>query len=313
MTERIATREAFGQVLVELGAEDPRIVVFEADIAKSTRTCYFARAFPSRFFQMGVAEANMMTAAAGMATTGHIPFVSTYAVFGSMRACEQVRTFIAYPQLNVKIAVSHGGITPANDGVTHQATEDLGIMRTIPNMTVIMPADLHATKALVRAAVARPGPVYLRFTRDAVPIIYGPEEPFEIGKGKLLREGNDVSLIAIGDMLTVALEAAERLAAAGVGAQVIDMHTLKPLDQELVLQTAAHTRHVVTVEDHQIQGGLGSAVAEVLAEELPTPMHRIGLRDTFAESGRYDLLLAKYGMDAAAVAAAAQQLVARYR
>ena len=303
------TRDAYGEVLVELGEEIPNLVVLEADIAKSTRTCHFAARFPERFFQFGVAEADMMAAAAGLATTGQIPFASTYAVFGSMRACEQARTFIAYPELNVKIAVSHGGITPANDGVTHQATEDLGIMRTIPGMTVVMPADAYATKALVRAAAAHTGPVYLRFTRDAVPVIYGPDETFEIGKGKVLRQGDDVSLIAIGDMLGVALEAAERLAASGVSAEVIDMHTLKPIDRVLVVQTAAKTRRVVTVEDHQIQGGLGSAVAEVLGEELPTKMRRIGLRNTFAESGRYDLLLAKYGMDAGAVAAAVRDLM----
>jgi len=307
--EGVPTRDAYGEVLVELGEENPDIVVLEADISKSTRTCHFARKFPERFFQFGVAEANMMVAAAGLATTGKVAFVSTYAVFGSMRACEQVRTFIAYPELNVKIAVSHGGITPANDGVTHQGTEDLGIMRTIPGMTVIMPADYYATKALVRAAAAYPGPVYLRFTRDPVPIIYGPDDLFEIGRGKVLREGDDVSLIALGDMLSVALKAAEELAELGVSAEVIDMHTIKPIDRELIVETAAKTRGVVVIEDHQIQGGLGSAVAEVLGEELPTPMRRIGLRNTFAESGRYDLLLSKYGMDSDAIITAVRELL----
>ena len=308
-SEPVPTRDAYGEVLVELGEENPDIVVLEADISKSTRTCHFAQRFPERFFQFGVAEANMMVAAAGLATTGKTPFVSTYAVFGSMRACEQVRTFIAYPGLNVKIAVSHGGITPANDGVTHQGTEDLGIMRTIPGMTIIMPADYYATKALVRAAAAHPGPVYLRFTRDPVPIIYGSDDLFEIGKGRVLREGNDVSLIALGDMLSAALEAADELAESGVSAEVIDMHTVKPVDLELVVKTASKTRRVVTIEDHQIQGGLGSAVAEVLGEELPTPMRRIGLRNTFAESGRYDLLLSKYGMDSRAIVAAVRELL----
>jgi len=305
----VPTRDAYGEVLVELGEENPDIVVLEADISKSTRTYHFARRFPERFFQFGVAEANMMVAAAGLATTGKVPFVSTYAVFGSMRVCEQVRSFIAYPELNVKIAVSHGGITPANDGVTHQGTEDLGIMRTIPGMTVIMPADYYATKALVRAAAAYPGPVYLRFTRDPVPIIYGPDDLFEIGRGKVLREGDDVSLIALGDMLSVALKAAEELAELGVSVEVIDMYTIKPIDRELVVETAAKTRRVVVIEDHQIQGGLGSAVAEVLGEELPTPMRRIGLRNTFAESGRYDLLLSKYGMDSDAIIAAVRELL----
>ena len=307
--EMIPTRDAYGQALIELGQQIEEVVVFEADISTSTRTNGFSRKFPQRFFNIGVAEQNEMGIAAGAATCGKIPFVSTYAVFGSMRACEQVRTFIAYPELNVKIAVSHGGITPANDGVTHQGTEDLGIMRTIPGMTVIMPADYYATKALVRAAAAHPGPVYLRFTRDPVPIIYGPDDLFEIGKGKVLREGDDVSLIALGDMLSVALEAAEELAESGVSAEVIDMHTIKPIDRELVVETAAKTRRVVAIEDHQIQGGLGSAVAEVLGEELPTPMRRIGLRNTFAESGRYDLLLSKYGMDSDAIIAAVRELL----
>jgi len=301
----IPTRDAFGDELLSLGAQVPELVVLEADISKSTRTCRFAERFPGRFFQMGVAEANMMVAAAGLSTTGWIPVVSTYAIFASMRACEQVRTQVAYPGLNVKIAVSHGGITPANDGVTHQATEDLGILRTIPNMTVIMPADYYATRALVKAAVAHRGPVYLRFTRDAVPVIYSPDDVFEIGCGKHLRSGGDVSLVAIGDMVCQALAAADLLAHRGIAADVLDIHTLKPLDDALILQSAARTRHVVTVEDHQVRGGLGSAVAELLGEELPTPLHRIGLRDTFAESGPYDRLLDKYGMDASAICAAA--------
>ena len=308
-TAPIATRFAYGETLVELGHENPRLVVLEADISKSTQTQHFAKAFPERFFQMGCAEANAVVVAAGLATTGKIPFVSTYAVFGSMRACEQVRSFVAYPGLNVKIAVSHGGITSANDGPTHQGTEDLGIMRTIPNMTVIMPADYYATKKLVRAAAAYTGPVYLRFTRDPVPVIYAPESEFTIGAGVLLRPGSDISLIAIGDMVTIALEASEQLAARGLSAEVIDMHTLKPLDGELILRSAEKTRRVVTLEDHQINGGLGSAVAEVLGEHLPTPLRRVGLRDTFAESGDYRLLLEKYGLDAAAAVRAAEELM----
>jgi transketolase len=293
----IPTRNAYGEVIVELGREKPELVVFEADISKSTRTMYFAEAFPERFFQFGIAEANMMVAAAGMATTGKIPIVSTYAVFGSMRACEQVRTFIAYPELNVKIMVSHGGITSASDGVTHQGTEDLGIMRTIPNLSVIMPADYYATKKLVRAAVEHVGPIYMRFTRDPVPIIYDENEEFTIGKGKILYEGADVSLIAIGDMLCQALEARDKLLEEGVSAELIDMHTIKPVDRSLICSTANKTGYVVTMEDHQINGGLGSSVAEVLCENCPTPMKRIGLRNTFAESGEYSLLLHKYKMD----------------
>jgi transketolase len=307
--EMIPTRHAYGEELVALGGDLPNLVVLEADISKSTQTYRFARAFPERFFQMGVAEANMMLVAAGLATTGKIPFVSTYAVFGAMRACEQVRTFIAHTHLNVKIACSHGGVTPGNDGVTHQATEDLGIMRTIPGMTVIMPADYHATRRLVRAAAYHSGPVYLRFTRDPVPVIYTAADEFVIGKGKVVQAGEDVSLVAIGDFVAVALEARALLAQHGISAEVLDIHTLKPLDRDLIVASARKTRRVVTLEDHQIHGGLGSAVAEVLGEECPTPMRRIGLRDTFAESGEYRLLLRKYGMDAEATVAAVMELM----
>lgn len=309
----VPTRDAYGEVLVEMGAAIDHLVVLEADISKSTRTFFFAQKYPDRFFQFGVAEANMMVAAAGLATAGYLPFVSTYAVFASMRACEQIRTFVAYPHLNVKIGVCHGGITPANDGVTHQATEDLGIMRTIPNMTVIMPADYYATKALVRSAADYDGPVYLRFTRDAVPIIYAPEDTFTIGKGKIVQNGDDISLLTIGDMLSITIEAAKELARGGISAEVIDFHTIKPIDKELILTTASKTGCVMTIEDHQIQCGLGSAVAEVLCEEKPTLLRRIGLRDTFAESGRYDQLLTKYGMDVKSIVSTAKQLISTVR
>jgi transketolase len=305
----ISTRDAHGDALVELGHENPNVVVLEADISSSTRTSFFAEKFPDRFFQMGIAEANMMAVAAGMATTGKIPFVSTYAVFGTMRACEQIRSFIAYPNLNVKIGCSHGGITPANDGVTHQATEDLGMMRIIPGMTVIMPADYYAAIKLIKAAARYYGPVYLRFTRDPVPIIYDEDEEFEIGKGKVLFTGKDVSLIAIGDLVSVALKAQEALQERGIQAEVIDMHTVKPIDKDLIIQTARKTHRVITIEDHQINGGLGSAVAEVLIEEFPVPMRRIGLRDTFAESGEYHLLLKKYHMDLNAILIAVEQIL----
>lgn len=306
----IPTRDAYGEMLVELGKEINNLVVLEADISKSTRTKLFAQAFPDRFFQFGIAEADMMVAAAGLSTTGLLPFVSTYAIFASMRACEQIRTFICYPNLNVKIAVSHGGMTSANDGVTHQATEDLGVLRTIPGLVVIMPADYYATKALVREVARYQGPVYLRLTRDAVPIIYGKDEHFEIGKGKLLREGSDVSLIALGDMLSHTLRAADALASEGISADVIDMYTVKPLDETMVISSANKTGKVVTVEDHQIIGGLGSAVAEVLAEKCPSAcLRRIGLRNTFAESGQYHLLLEKYGMSTKHIVAAAKELL----
>ncbi len=305
----IPTRDAYGEVLVELGERNPNIVVLEADISKSTRTCFFARRFPERFFNAGVSEQNEMMVAAGLATCGKISFVSTYAVFASMRACEQVRTFICYPRLNVKIAVSHAGLTPGNDGVTHQGTEDMGIMRTLPNMSVIMPADTVATKELVSEAVEHEGPVYLRFTRDPVPVIYDNSFSFQIGKALTIREGNDVSLIAIGDMVCKALEAADILRKEGIQARVIDMHTLKPIDKETVIKSAQETGAIVTVEDHTILNGLGSAVAEVAGENKPVPLKRIGLKDTFAESGKYEELLIKYKLSTKDIVEAAKEVI----
>ena len=307
----VPTRDAYGEALVELGRERADVVVLEADISKSTRTQEFSRLFPDRFYQCGIAEADTVGIAAGLATTGRIPFVSTYSVFASMRACEQIRTSVAYPRLPVKLAVSHGGLTPGNDGVTHQGTEDLGVVRTIPGMTVVVPADAAATKALVREAASYPGPVYLRFTRDPVPVLYGPEEEFRIGRGKVLREGGDVLLVAIGDMVWVALEAWERLRREGVAACVVDMHTLKPIDADLLGAKAANAGCAVTVEDHQVQCGLGGAVAEVLGDRCPVPLARVGLADTFAESGTYDFLLQKYRMDPMTVAAAARDVIGR--
>ncbi len=294
--DRISTRDAYGAALCELGEKDASIVVFEADIGKSTRTNLFGKRFPERYFNAGVAEQNEMAMAAGAAMCGKIVFVSTYAVFASMRACEQVRTFVAYPHLNVKICPSHGGITPANDGVTHQATEDLGIMRTIPGMTILMPADANSTRKLVFAAAQWEGPVYLRLTRDAVPVIYDENKDFAIGQGVLLRAGKDVTVIALGDMVSKALDAANLLSEQGIRAEVIDMHTIKPLDESLILDSVRKTGAVVTVEDHQVQCGLGGAVCEFLGENHPVPIHRIGLRNTFAESGAYELLLKKYAM-----------------
>ncbi|MBN1445876.1 MAG: transketolase family protein [Candidatus Omnitrophica bacterium] len=292
----IPTRDAYGEALCELGEKNKKVVVFEADISKSTRTNLFGKKFPERYFNVGVAEQNEMAIAAGAAMCGKISFVSTYAVFASMRACEQVRTFVAYPHLNVKICPSHGGITPANDGVTHQGTEDLGIMRTIPGMTVLMPADANATKKLLFAAAEWDGPVYLRLTRDSVPIIYDEKTDFTIGKGILLREGKDVTIIALGDMVSKALDAANLLSTEEISAEVIDMHTIKPLDGDIILNSVKKTRTVVTVEDHQVECGLGGAVSEFLGENYPVPVRRIGFRNTFAESGEYELLLEKYGM-----------------
>ncbi len=299
--ESIPTRDAYGEALRDLGDVDDRVVVLEADIGKSTKSFMFGAAHPERYFNVGIAEQNEMAVAAGLASCGKIPFVSTYAVFASMRACEQVRTFVAYPKANVKICPSHGGLTPGNDGPTHQATEDLGIMRTIPNMTVCMPTDATMAYQAVFAAAAMNGPLYLRLTRDGVPVIYDDALDFEFGKAIVLKTGVDATIIANGDMVTQALEAATALAAKGVEVTVIDMHTIKPLDEACVIEHCAGTRFVVTAEDHQINGGLGSAVAEVLVENLPLPMKRIGLRDTFAESGPYLELLRKYEMDASAI------------
>ena len=297
MIKGIPTRVAYGEALVEMGKKYKDLVVFEADISTSTKTCEFAKEYPDRFFNMGVAEQNMMGAAAGISTTGLVPFVSTYAVFASMRACEQIRTSIAYPNLNVKIAVSHGGLTPGTDGVTHQATEDLSILRSIPNMTVAMPADAVATKVLVEKAYQLKGPVYLRFTRCPLPIIYPKDKTdFTFGKAVTLKEGNQITLIAIGDMVYQALQAAKELEREGISTRVVDMHTIKPLDEECLRQVARETKAVVTIEDNTILGGLGSAVCEFYAENFQIPVYRIGLKDTFAESGEYHELLEKYGL-----------------
>ena len=309
--EMIPTRTAYGEALIELGAQREDVVVFEADISKSTRTDGFARKFPERFFNIGVAEQNEMAIAAGAALCGKIAYVSTYAVFASMRACEQIRTFVAYPRLNVKICPSHGGVTPGSDGVTHQGTEDLGIIRTIPGMTVLMPADAVTTKMAVHQAAEIEGPVYIRLTRDGVPVLYDEDVDFRIGKAIVLREGKDITLVAIGDLVCKALRAADELRKDGIRAGVIDMHTIKPLDEAAIVKAARETGGVVAIEDHQIHGGLGSAVAEALGEHCPVPMERIGLRNTFAESGEYEKLLAKYRMDAPAIVEAAKRVLSR--
>lgn len=307
--ETAFTREAYGEEIVELGKENPDIVVLEADISASTKTCYFAKKFPERFFNVGVAEQNEAIVAAGLASTGLVPFVSTYAVFATMRACEQVRTFICYPNLNVKIVVSHGGITPCTDGVTHQATEDLAIMRVMPNMTVIVPTDYNMTKAAVRRAAYHIGPVYIRLTRDPLPVIYEKNIDFEIGKSIKLCDGNDVTIISVGDLTYVALKAVELLKKEGISASLIDMPTIKPIDSEAIIYAAKSTGAIVTVEDHQIIGGLGGAVSEVLSENCPTLLKRIGLRDTFAESGEFELLLDKYGLSSAHIVGAVKNVI----
>jgi transketolase len=306
-----ATRYAYAEAILEVGEQVPSVVVLDADVSSSIKTSRFAERFPDREFNFGVAEQNMMAAAAGMATTGLIPFASTYAVFASMRALDQVRNSIHYPRLNVKIAASHSGITPGPDGVTHQGQEDLSLIRAIANSTIVAPADAVATRKAIWAAVEYDGPMYLSFTRDPVPVIYDEEFPFEIGKAVLVRDGTDATIIAIRDLVAQALVAAERLAQEGIGVRVIDCHTLKPLDVDVVLQAARETGAIVTAENNVIYGGLGSAVAEVLVENCPVPMRRIGVRDTFAESGPYLALLDKYGLSARHIAGAAREVVAR--
>ena len=283
-TKKIATRDGFGEAIVELGKENRDILVVDIDIGKSCKTGAFRKELPEQYLNVGIAEQNGAGVAAGLATCGKIPFVVTYAAFGSMRICEMIRQEICYPHLNVKIACSHGGLTPANDGASHQAIEDMGIMRTLPNMTVIMPADYYAAKALVKAAAAFDGPVYLRFTRDAIPVIYGEDDVFEIGKAKKLREGSDLAIIANGDTVRLALEAADKLAEEGIRARVLDMHTIKPLDEEAVNACIDDCGRIITVEDHNILNGLGSAVAEIIAERGKGKLKRIGVQDQIGQA-----------------------------
>lgn len=296
--KKIATRESYGNALAECGAEFPNLVVLDADLAGATKTGVFKKAFPDRHIDCGIAECNMTGIAAGLATCGKIPFISSFAMFAAGRNFEQVRNSIGYPHLNVKIGATHAGITVGEDGATHQCNEDVALMRTIPGMTVIVPSDDVEAKAAVRAAIETGGPVYLRFGRAAVPVINDkPDYKFEIGKGVLLREGTDVTIIASGITVSSALDAAEMLAADGISAEVINIHTIKPLDEELVLASAKKTGKVVTAEEHTVIGGLGSAVCDCLSEKHPTPVLRIGMQDTFGESGSASALVEKYGLD----------------
>lgn len=292
----IATRDGFGDEIVELGRENKNICVVDVDIGKSCKTTAFAKALPEQHVNVGIAEQCGAGVAAGLATCGKIPFVVTYAAFGSMRMCEMIRQEICYPHLNVKIACSHGGVTPANDGASHQCIEDMGILSTIPNMTVIMPADYNAARKLTRAAAEFDGPVYLRFTRDAVPEIYGSEQEFVIGKAVQLREGSDAAIIAIGDTVRLAIEAADALSEQGVNVRVLDMHTLKPLDTESVVKALNETGKIVTVEDHNVINGLGYAVSAVAADMGRGIVKRIGIQDQFGMSAPYERLLAMNGI-----------------
>ncbi len=296
--KKIATRESYGNALVELGKEKEDLVVLDADLAAATKTGIFKKAFPERHIDCGIAEANMTGIAAGMSTCGYVPFISTFAMFAAGRSFEQVRNSIGYPHLNVKIGATHAGISVGEDGATHQCNEDLALMREIPGMVVINPSDDIEAKAAVRAAYEHAGPVYLRFGRLAVPVINDrPDYHFEIGKGVVLKEGTDVTIFATGLCVSSALEAAEKLKEDGIDAEIVNIHTIKPIDRELVIASAKKTGKVVTAEEHSVIGGLGSAVAEVLSEEAPTKLLRIGVEDVFGESGPAKELVAKYGLD----------------
>lgn len=305
----IATRDGLGDELVELGKKNKSIYVVDADIGKSCKTTTFAKTLPEQHVNVGIAEQNAAGVAAGLATCGKVPFVVTYAVFGSLRMCEQIRQEICYPNLNVKIACSHGGVTPANDGASHQCIEDMGVLRTLPNMTVIMPADYWAARRLVEAAAKMDGPCYLRFTRDAIPVIYDENATFEIGKANQLKEGKDVAIIANGDTVRLALEAAEVLAKDGITARVLDMHTIKPLDVDAVKACVNDIGKIITIEDHNIINGLGGAVCEVVAEMGKGIVKRIGIQDQFGQSAPYERLLAINGITTEDIAAAAKTLL----
>lgn len=299
MADKIATRDSYGNALVELGKAHDDLVVLDADLAAATKTGTFKKEFPERHIDCGIAECNMMGIAAGLAATGKVPFASTFAMFAAGRAFEQVRNSIGYPQLNVKIGATHAGISVGEDGATHQCNEDVALMRTIPGMTVIVPSDDIEAKAAVKAAYEHQGPCYLRFGRLAVPVINDKSDyKFELGKGVVLREGKDVTIIASGLPVSNCLEAAEKLVADGIDAEVINIHTIKPLDEELVIASAKKTGKVVTVEEHSVIGGLGSAVCDCLAENHPTKVLKIGVNDVFGESGPALELIAKYGLDA---------------
>jgi len=309
--EKIATRDAYGKALVKLGAENERVVVLDADLSKSTKTHDFMKNYPQRFFNMGIAEQNLLGTAAGLAAAGKIAFASTFAVFATGRAFEQIRNSIAYNKLNVKIAATHAGLTVGEDGASHQSVADIAVMRALPNMTVIVPADGIETEKAVFAAAKQEGPVYIRLGRSGVPVIYGAEYDFQIGRASTLREGKDAAVLATGIMVAESLKAAEELAAEGISVRVVNVSTIKPIDVEAVVAAARDTGAIVTAEEHNIIGGLGSAVAEVLVENYPVPMELVGVRDTFGESGKPQELLDKYGLNVAAVKEAVRKAIGR--
>ena len=306
--KKIATRDSYGKALAELGAEFDNLVVLDADLAGATKTGTFQKAFPERHFDCGIAEANMVCMAAGLSTTGLVPFASTFAMFAAGRAFEQIRNSIGYPHLNVKIGATHGGISVGEDGASHQCCEDFGLMRTVPGMVVMSPADDVEARAMVRAAYLHEGPVYIRFGRAAVPVIHEEGMKFEIGKGEVLRDGSSVAIIANGLMVNEALVAAEELATAGIDAMVINMATIKPLDEELVLSAAKKCGKVITCEEHSIIGGLGEAVCSCLAEKCPTVVRRIGVNDEYGHSGPAAALLKQFGLSAEHIVEVAKDL-----
>ncbi|KAF0134181.1 MAG: transketolase [Candidatus Saganbacteria bacterium] len=312
MKNKAATRDAYGKTLAELGKINNNIVVLDADLAASTKTGIFAKEFPERFFDMGVAEQDMISTAAGLAACGKIAFASTFAVFGSGRAWEQVRMSLAYTRLNVKVVVTHAGITTGEDGASHQANEDIAIMRVLPNMTVIVPADYIEACKVIKAAVDFHGPMYIRLSRIATPIVYENKDyNYKIGQGIVLKEGKDAVVFACGIMVAIALEAAEALKSEGISTKVVNIHTIKPLDKELIISSAKETGAVVCAEEHSIIGGLGGAVAEVLSENHATPIERVGINDVFGESGKPDELLEKYGLTAGHIISSVKHVISR--
>ena len=311
MSQKIATRDAYGQALVKLGRMNPNVVVLDADLSKSTKTAGFAKEFPERFFQMGIAEADMTSTAAGLATCGKIPFISTFACFATGRNFDQLRVSIAYPHLNVKIAATHAGITVGEDGASHQSIEDIALMRVIPGMVVLSPADAVDAEAAVFAAAEIDGPVYLRFGREPVPVIFPPERKLIVGKADRLREGEAVTIAATGVMTAVALEAAEILAGRGIKVRVLNFSTIKPIDVEAVVAASRETGAIVTAEEHSVIGGLGSAVAEVVVKHHPVPMEFVGVQDRFGQSGKPAELMKEYGLTAGDIVAAVERAVAR--
>ena len=310
MADKIATREAYGKALAEFGAENENIVVLDADLAAATKTGVFKKAIPERFFDCGIAENNMIGVAAGLALTGKIPFASSFAMFAAGRSYEQVRNTVGYPHINVKIGATHAGVTVGEDGATHQCCEDIALMRTIPGMVVINPADAVEARLAVKAAIEHDGPVYLRFGRMAVPVINDENYTFEIGRGVKLADGVDVALIATGLEVEQALLARDILAEEGISASVVNIHTIKPLDEELVIAEAKACGAVVTCEEHSVIGGLGSAVADCLSAKCPTPVLKVGVEDTFGRSGPAKELISYFGLDAASIAAKAREAVA---